>query len=128
MGLNSNNVHCLGFIPEEDLESVFKLAEVYCQPSYYEGFGFPVLVAMSVGCPVVVAKTNALVEIAGGAALIANPNDPKDMAQKIGKVITNANLRAELVHAGDKRVKEFSWKKCAEEAVQVYKKVVGSKS
>lgn len=125
--LNNKGVHCLGFVPEEDLEGIFKLAEVYCQPSYYEGFGLPVLVAMSVGCPVVIAKTNSLVEIAGGAALIADPQNASDFADKINSVVKDANLRAHLIREGEKRVKEFSWEKCAKETIEVYKIVVGSK-
>lgn len=123
---NNNNVQCLGFVPEKDLEDVFKLAECYCQPSYYEGFGLPVLVAMSIGCPVIISKTNALVEIAAGSTLTADPQSPEDFAEKLGMIIKDANLRAHIIREGEKRVREFSWEKCARETVELYKNIIRS--
>lgn len=124
---NSNNVLRLGFVSDKDLAAIYNLAAVYCQPSFYEGFGLPVLEAMACSCPVVISKTNALVEIAGDAALIADPNNPKDMVDKISSVVDSNKVRERLIDSGLKRVKEFSWEKTAKQMINVYKKVLKSR-
>lgn len=120
-----DRVHILGFAPDEDLVKIYNLAKCYCQPSFYEGFGFPVLEAMACGVPVVAGKTQALVEIGEGAALFVNPKDVQDMASGLGKVINESNLRKNLIAAGTEKVKIFSWGKTADATVNVYKKVLG---
>jgi glycosyltransferase involved in cell wall biosynthesis len=115
-----------GFVPDEDLVAICNLATVYCQPSFYEGFGLPVLEAMACGTPVAASKTQALVEIAEGAALFADPKDIKVMASNISKLLKSPEARADLIRKGKKRASEFSWKKTAKETIQVYKKVGGN--
>lgn len=111
-----------GFIPDEEMVGVFKLAAVYCQPSYYEGFGIPVLEAMAAGTPVVASKIQALVEIAENAALFADPNEPKDIAEKVGKILKSGRVRKQLREKGFKNLKRFSWEKTAELTLQVYER------
>jgi glycosyltransferase involved in cell wall biosynthesis len=113
----------LGFLPENDLVALYNLATVYCQPSFYEGFGLPVLEAMACGLPVVAARTQALVEIGEPACLFANPKDPSDIADKINRVIKNKSLRLKLIKAGLDLVKNYSWDKTAKETFEVYKNV-----
>ena len=120
-----DKVHILGFVPDEDLVKIYNLAEVYCQPSFYEGFGFPVLEAMSCGTPVVAGRTQALVEIGEGAALFVDPKNVQDVARGIERVISDSNLRKGLIAAGLKKAKEFDWRKTAYKTVNVYKKVLG---
>ncbi len=112
----------LGFVTDRDLVKIYNLASVYCQPSFYEGFGLPVLEAFSCGCPVVISKTNALVEIGGGSSLISD-GTPKDLAQKILEVIQNPLLRAELIRKSFQEVKKYSWRKVAQKTIKVYKTV-----
>lgn len=114
----------LGFVSDEDLVAIYNLATVYCQPSYYEGFGLPVLEAFASGTPVVAAKTQALVEIGEDGALYANPNDSKEMAAKISELITNKEKRKQLVKKQEKIVKKYSWEKTAEETIKIYKKTL----
>ncbi len=117
------NVIRLGFLPDEDLLAIFNLATVYCQPSFYEGFGLGSVEAMASGTAVVNAKTQALVEVAEDAAIYANPKDEREMAKQIEKITQDAYLRVSLIRAGEKRVGEFSWEKTAKETLLVYEKV-----
>ena len=114
----------LGYINNGDLVAIYNLASLYCQPSFYEGFGLPVLEAFACGTPVVAARTQALVEIAQGAALFADPLNPKDIAEKIDTLFKNSELRAQLMRKGAKRVKDFSWQRAAKETINCYKKVL----
>lgn len=120
---NEGKVMRLGFVPDEDLVRIMNLATVYCQPSYYEGFGFGVVHAFSCGVPVVAAKTQALVEVAGDAALIANPHDPGDMAKKISELLENPSLRAQYIRRGNERLKRFLWEKTAKKVIKLYENV-----
>jgi len=114
----------LGWVPQEDLVGIYNLATVYCQPSFYEGFGLPVLEAMACGCPVVAANTSSLPEIYGEAAVRIDPYDINNMAEGIRKVIGDKVIRNTLRKKGLKWVKNFSWDKVARKTYEVYQKVV----
>lgn len=119
----NKNIYRLSFIPDEDLLAIFNLATVYCQSSFYEGFGLGSVEAMASGTAVVSARTQALVEVADDAALYADPKNPKGMAKQIEKVLKDSYVRAALIRAGEKRVAAFSWKKTAQDTLAVYKRV-----
>ena len=118
----------LGYVPDEELVAIYNLALVYCQPSHYEGFGLSVLEAMAAGTPVVAAKTQALVEVAGGACLFANPIDPKDIATKLKEVIYDPQLRWQLIETGKVVVKKYSWEKTARDTLRVYRNILSGKT
>ncbi len=120
---NDKDIIRLGFLEKDDFEAIFKLATVYCQPSYYEGFGLPLLEAFERQIPVVAAKNQAHVEICDEACFYVDPYDPSDMAKGLIEVITNNKLRAELIEKGNQRVKKFAWSTTAEQTYAVYKKV-----
>lgn len=122
-GLDWSNVIRLGFVPDNDLVSIYNLATLYLQPSLYEGFGLPVLEAFSCGVPVVAAKTQALVEIAEGAALFADPKNPKDFSEKIKLLMKDKIMSAEFVRKGLEKAKEFSWEKTAKKTFEIYEKI-----
>jgi glycosyltransferase involved in cell wall biosynthesis len=117
----NSNVVRLGFVPDNDLNVIFSLASVYCQPSFYEGFGLPVLEAYASHLPVVIAKTNSLVEVAGNASLVFDPYSVEDMANKISEILNNREIALKLANKGSEWVKEFSWQKAANETKEVYK-------
>lgn len=121
---NNKEIIRLGYVSDEDLAAIYNLATVYCQPSFYEGFGLPVIEAFACGTPVVAAKTQALVEIAGQGALYADPANPEEMAEKISKVLADEKVRKGLIEKGKEIVKGFSWKKTAQETIKIYKKVL----
>lgn len=112
-----------GFVPDADLAGIYNLADVYCQPSFYEGFGLPVLEAMACGTPVAASRTQALVEIAEGAACFFNPHNPSDIASVLADILNKPVLREELSKSGLLHVENFSWQKTAKETIDVYKKV-----
>ena len=107
-------------MPDADLPILYSQALCLVYPSFYEGFGLPVLEAFACGTPVVAAKTQALVEIGEPACLFANPTKPKDLAEKLKLVIENKNLRNQLVETGKILVKNYSWEKTARETLRVY--------
>lgn len=112
----------LGFVPNDDLVALYNLATVYCQPSFYEGFGFPVLEAMACGCPVVASNQASLPEVAGSAALLVDPDQDK-IAQALKKVIKSKSLSQKLIKAGFNQAKLFTWEKTARQTYEVYQKV-----
>ena len=115
-----------GYVEEEDLIAIYNLASIYCQPSFYEGFGLPVLEAMASSTPVVAAKTQALVEVASGAAYFVDPRNPEAIAGGLKQVFDKRELRNELRNKGLRKFKNFSWDKVADETVAIYKKVADS--
>src|SRR3989344_566327 len=121
---NKSLVLRLGFVQNEDLAAIYKLATVYCQPSFYEGFGLPVLEAMAGGTPVVASKTQALVEIAGDAAIFVDPKSPADMADKIRQMTQSLSLQLKFKNLGLEHIKRFSWTKTAKLTIDVYKRVL----
>jgi glycosyltransferase involved in cell wall biosynthesis len=102
----------LGFVSDENLVEIYNHANVFVQPSFYEGFGLGVLEAVACGTPVVAAKTQALVEIAEGAITFVDPNDPEMMAREILRAAKNGKLP-----------RNYSWGKTATETLNVYKRI-----
>ena len=113
----------VGFVPDEDLAVIYNLATLYCQPSFYQGFGLAVLEAFASGCPVISSKVQALVEIGEPACVFFDPKDPKNMAEKISTVLADEVLRNQLTETAKVFVKNYSWEKTARETTNVYKKV-----
>lgn len=109
-----------GFITDEELVALYKVAEAFVLPSFEEGFGIPVLEAMACSCPTVSSNAGSLPEVGGEAALYFNPASPDDMAEKISQVLDNGKLRKQMIKKGLKRYKNFSWKDLAEKTLEVY--------
>lgn len=119
---DESNVSVLGYVPDDELAAIFKLATLYCQPSRYEGFGLPPLEAMQAGLPVVAGKTQALVEVLGDAALYADPESPQDFAKQIRK-LTKPETRKKYIALGTKQAKKYTWDQTAQGTIDVYKKI-----
>lgn len=117
----------LGFVPDEALVALYNLATVYGQPSFYEGFGLPVLEAMACGTPVVASKKASLPETTGDAAVLVDPYDINDIANGLTVAIEDGDLREKLIEKGLKQAKKFSWEKVAHETYKVYQEVVEKK-
>lgn len=110
-----------GFVPDEELRVLYKEADVYVFPSLCEGFGLPPLEAMAQGAPVAAARATCLPEILDQAAHYFDGEETKDMADKIGEVLSDSDLRAKLVAQGFEQIKKYSWRKMAEETVKAYR-------
>lgn len=116
-----SHILILECLTDEDLWLLMSAAEVFVYPSLYEGFGLPVLEAMACETPVVTSNVSALPEIAGDAAILANPFEPEEIAHAIAEAASDGTLRRELVRKGKQRAKSFSWRRTAEETLEVYK-------
>lgn len=119
LGLQED-IHFVDFVPDQELAYLYDSAKVIVLPSFYEGFGFPVLEAMLHKKPVVASNVTSLPEVVGDAGLLVEPNDPNDIANKIFQIISNDKLQQELSKKAEGRVKEFSWKGVAQLTLRTY--------
>ncbi len=117
-----------GFVPTQDLPPLYSGADVFVYPSFYEGFGIPVLEAMACGTPVVVSSASSLPEVVGGAGLLADPRSPSDIAMKIMRIIEEPQLAEKLSSLGRKRAGKFTWERTARETLKVYREALESSS
>lgn len=113
-----------GYVPDDELTSYYKKAFCYVTASLYEGFGIPVLEAMSYDCPVISSNTASLPEVGGDAALYFNPNDEDELVKSMVKLARDKKLRSLLIERGKVQIKKFSWEKCGRETLQVLKNTV----
>ncbi len=109
-----------GFVPREDLPAFYNAARVVVYPTLYEGFGFPVLEAMACGTPVVTSNNSSLPEVAACAALLVDPNSPKEIADSVERLLIDEILRSELSCRGLLHARHFTWEKAAEETLNVF--------
>ncbi|MDX2171408.1 MAG: glycosyltransferase family 1 protein [Deltaproteobacteria bacterium] len=112
-------------VPDADLPEFYSRAAVFAYPSLYEGFGLPLVEAMACGAPVVASRASSLPEVAGDAALFADPHDPAELAAQLLAVLRDAPLRARLRAAGQQRSAELTWQRTAERTRAVYERVCG---
>lgn len=123
----SEKVKFVSFVPDDELPSFYKHALCFVLPSLYEGFGLPVVEAMSYGCPVITSNVSSLPEAGGDAALYVDPQSVKDIAEKITMVVEDEKLRKEMIAKGKIQVKKFSWEKTAKETLAVLQEVGNSR-
>lgn len=116
MGLGQD-VLLLGWLPFEDVPSIYRASEAFVFPTLHEGFGLPVLEAMACGIPVVCSKIEPLLEVAGDAALFVDPLSPEEIAAAVIKVVTDAPTREHLIGKGLARSNEFTWEATAKKTL-----------
>lgn len=118
------NVHFLGFVSDGQLRWLMEHTEVYVFPSLSEGFGLPPLEAMTYGAPVASSNATCLPEVNQDAAHYFDPTSVEDIADKICDILENKTLRDGLVREGKKVVAQYSWKRMAEQTLEVYKRAL----
>lgn len=116
----------LGRVGEGELLTAYNGAEALVLPSYYEGFGLPVLEAMSCGVPTVVSTGGSLPEVAGDASIICDPNKAEAFAEAVEAILTDSTLRSKLVDLGKQRSSQFSWRETARQTMIVYERVLSA--
>lgn len=107
------------------LAEQYKKASVLVYPSYYEGFGIPLVEAMSLGTPVIASNRSSLPEVGGDAVMLFNPDNDEELKEKLETVLQDPELKKNMIEKGFNRAKQFSWNKCAEETYKLYKEVYG---
>ena len=105
------------------LGSFYRSAKAFVYPSLYEGFGIPPLEAMSSNCPVICSNTSSIPEVVGDAGKYFNPSDVGDMCRSIESVVYDESVMRELKMLGSERLQNFSWKKCADQTLAIYKQL-----
>lgn len=113
-------IHCPGYIPNTHLPFVYSGAKVFLYPSLRESFGIPILEAMACSTPVITSSVSAMPEIAGNAAITVYPENEEQIAEALLNLEKDPALSADLITRGHERIKEFSWKKTAEQLHRIY--------
>lgn len=111
--VRSPHTRLLGYVSDARLRALYERAACFVFPSFYEGFGLPVLEAMACGCPVVASCTSSIPEVAGDAALLVDPADPQALARAVARVLHDDGLRRWLSSAGRARASRFTWARAA---------------
>lgn len=119
-----DTVQVIGEIDEADKPSLYRMARCFVFPSFYEGFGLPVLEAMACGTPVVAADTSSLGEIAGEACFLVRPDDIERLAGAIVSILVDEELARDLSQKGTRRAAQFRWDRTARETAAVYRRVL----
>ena len=118
----------LPWVPVEELEGLYRAATAFVFPSLYEGFGLPVLEAMARGVPVACSDRGALREVAGGAALTFDPEQPREIAAAVERLLADPSERDRLSRAGPAQAARFSWTETARRTLQVYERALRTRA
>ena len=124
-GLQNDAIRVTGYVPFDDLPALYTLAEMFVFPSFYEGFGLPVIEAMACGTPVITGHVAALDEVAGGAVERVERLEPEALGEAMVALGKNRARREQLAALGRERARTFSWERAARETLGVYRQVAG---
>jgi glycosyltransferase involved in cell wall biosynthesis len=117
-------VHILGYIPTEDKPTLYQLAKCFVYPSFYEGFGFPPLEAMSCGTPVIASYSSSLSEICESSAILIDPHNIEELVEAFGQVLNSTEYAEELSQMGRRQATKFSWENSAKETLKLFQSLV----
>jgi glycosyltransferase involved in cell wall biosynthesis len=119
-------IHFLGFVTDDELLQLYNACDCFAFPSFYEGFGIPVLEAMACGRAVICSNASSIPEVADGAALLFNPHNTDEIVSALFDVLRDAELRTRMERLGVQRASHFTWQKTAEMTLDVYREVAGA--
>jgi glycosyltransferase involved in cell wall biosynthesis len=123
--LRGRRIVHLDYLPASKLATVYRNAEVFVFPSIYEGFGFPLLEAMTHGVPAIAARSSSLPEIGGEAALYFEPRDAAGLEAQLRRVLADPALRQEMIARGRRQAAEYRWDRAAQKTLEVFKIAAG---
>ena len=121
-----SHIDVLGYVTRLELESLYRRARIFAFPSLDEGFGMPVLDAMANSVPVITSRRSALPEVAGGAALLVNPEDQDEIAAALVRLASDEALRDDLAQRGRERALQCSWDSALARTWEVYRELAGA--
>ena len=110
-----------GYVSDEDKFYLLANADVFLFPTFYEGFGLPILEAQSVGTPVITSDVSSMPEVADHSAVLVDPKDVNAIAEAAHKLISDESYKNDIIQKGLENVKRFSWEKCAREVADIIK-------
>jgi len=119
-----DHIRFIDNLPDTDLPSLYRGAEAFVLPSYYEGFGLPILEAMASSIPVVATNCSSLPEVVGKAGLLVDPDDSEAIALALCKVISGGELREHCIIAGLEQARLFTWERCARLTYEAYREAL----
>jgi len=120
----SGQIKRLGYVSQEDLPLIYSSAHAFVFPSLYEGFGLPVLEALASGTPTLTSNRSSLPEVAGDAALLVDPENVDTLTAGLERLLTDAEWRAQATERGLRQARQFSWERCVDETVAVYRRAL----
>ena len=123
-----NRIHFTGYVDDAELLQIYNACDIFVFPSFYEGFGIPILEAMACGRAVACANTSAMPEVAGSAAVLFNPHSTEEMMTSMRDLLRNAELRARKERLGQQNAMRFSWMGTARQTLEVYYEVAGTRA
>lgn len=119
-----NRIHLIGFVPDEDLVNFYNACDAFAFPSYYEGFGMPILEAMACGRAVVCSHTSSMAEVGNATALLFNPDSRAEIMRSLRDLLLDHDLRRRFERMGLQRAAQFTWYNTASKTLNVYYDVV----
>jgi glycosyltransferase involved in cell wall biosynthesis len=114
------------YLAARDMSAVYRGALALAYPSVYEGFGLPILEAMSLSVPVLTSNRGAMLEVAGDAAMLVDPQSKEQMAEALARLLGDAALRTELIEKGRRRIEQFHWDQTAQRTWSLYEEALSS--
>jgi len=114
-----SDLELLGYVSEQEKWQLLKNADLFVLPSFYEGFGMPILEAQAAGCPVITSNISSMPEVAGDGAVLIDPKNIEQIAQIMYKIISNNQFKNDLITKGYQNIKRFGWDKCASQTLKV---------
>ena len=114
------SIHLTGYVPNIELPAIYAQSELFLYPSLRESFGIPAIEAMRCETAVITSTTSSMPEVSGDAAYYVDPYNPKEITRAMIELISNDELKQNLIEKGKIRAQQFSWKQMANEVLKIY--------